>query len=400
MYIEKNNYFKIIGIAFLLGILILNFVVFLNIFSTGLNLSKQNQEKLIFANIISILFGFFFINIRKIHANIILLVGSIIFSMILLETTLSFYPTILGNDFTNVVLSKYYVGYGGIYIYDRELKMNFMKPNFKAEMYFNHYRWLHETDKWGFRNPVDKDNAEIVVLGDSFIYGHGVEQSQTVGYFLEKITNLSVMNLARQGDCAFQQIYLLDQVGLKFKPKYVVYFFSNGDIRDLTVYLSEKDMKEFIETPIQNITFKERKDQKRNAFYEYLYYLSEKRPYIFKVYKLAIFTIKEKLFKGENEAKQIGLEDVRSLEWKYTKKAIQQMKYVSDLNKTEFIIVPISSGNRQQFEILKNIASEYNISFINTQSMNFVDSFYLSNDGHFSEKGARAMAELIAPKMK
>src|SRR5436309_711612 len=83
--------------------------------------------------------------------------------------------------------------------------------------------WTHETDAFGFRNRKVTVPADIVLLGDSMIYGHGLEYESTVGYLLERLTGLSVANLARQGDCAFQEAYLLTEYVSLFRPRYVLY---------------------------------------------------------------------------------------------------------------------------------------------------------------------------------
>jgi hypothetical protein len=55
-----------------------------------------------------------------------------------------------------------------------------------------------------------------------------------VGAFLERMTGLRVANLARQGDCVFQQAYLLTEYIGMFRPRHVIYFFSENDIGDLS----------------------------------------------------------------------------------------------------------------------------------------------------------------------
>jgi len=42
-------------------------------------------------------------------------------------------------------------------------------------MYYNRYVWTHEADALGFRNRGPIVPADVLLLGDSFIYGHGVE---------------------------------------------------------------------------------------------------------------------------------------------------------------------------------------------------------------------------------
>jgi len=46
-------------------------------------------------------------------------------------------PTLLGYAYANGALSRYTVRSGGIYYRDRNLRMNFMIPNFQTTMYAN-----------------------------------------------------------------------------------------------------------------------------------------------------------------------------------------------------------------------------------------------------------------------
>jgi len=344
--------------------------------------------------------------------NFLLLGASLFIGLCSAEIVLRVHPVLLGDLFANKVLSKYNNGYDGIYEYDPVVKMNFMKPNFETIAYWNRYKWVHKTDSWGFRNPVDRNSADVVLLGDSLIYGHGVNQNQTVGHFLERITNHSVMNLGRQGDCAFQEVYILNKYGFKFRPRYVLYFFYTNDISDLGTYLSQDEMKQFIETQIENITFKDRSLPKRVTYprAEKLIRSLGKNLYITESINYAHQIIKQKSEKKKTMSKnnpsmpaivdkldkstyaEIG----NSLEWKYTKKSILQMQHVSDVNNAVFVIVPITFGNTQQFNILKNIASENNIPFIDTRAIDHVRSYRLPGDGHFTGEGALALAKIVA----
>lgn len=315
--------------------------------------------------------------------NIILLLGTIILFLLLFETILRLYPIILGKHFANSVLTKYHSGIGGIYEYDAELRMNFMKPNFSTIMYFNGYEWEHKTDSLGFRNPSDRDKADIVLLGDSLIYGHGVDQNQTIAHFLEQ-KNYTVMNLARQGDSAFQEAYLLNKYGLSFKPKFVFYFFYNNDINDLFHYLSKEEMKDFIRTPIEDISFKDRRISDEGNVIKPYY----KQPFIIKALKFVIS-------KRKDHNKYMNA----SLGINYTKHAILQMNYASDSNNVKFVIVPLVMDygklfRNEKLEILREFTFKHNVSFIDTTGMN--DSrYYLANDGHFNEGGHKKIANII-----
>lgn len=173
---------------------------------------------------------------KRLIINVTLSLISTGLVLLALEFTLRVHPALLGTGFANGVLSKYSTREGGIYYKDPNTGIYFMIPNFTTEMYANGYVWRHRTDALGFRNETLHIPADIVLLGDSLIYGHGVNVEHTAGYYLERLTNMPVANLARQGDCAYQEAYILTEYISLFKPRYVFYFFSPNDITDLYVY--------------------------------------------------------------------------------------------------------------------------------------------------------------------
>src|SRR5262249_44873319 len=151
--------------------------------------------------------------------------GAIVVVLAALEVTLRWRPLLLGPAFANGALSRYTIRPGGIYYRDPRLRMNFMVPDFTTTMYYNGYVWHHQTDALGFRNQPLHVPADVVLLGDSIVYGHGVEFEQTIGYYLEQRSGLRVANLGRQGDCAFQEAYLLTEYLPVFKPRVVTVVF-------------------------------------------------------------------------------------------------------------------------------------------------------------------------------
>src|SRR5437870_10695780 len=150
-----------------------------------------------------------------------LVVATILVVLGVLEVVLRLRPTLLGYAYANGALSRYTVRSGGIYYRDRNLRMNFMIPNFQTTMYANGYVWHHQTDALGFRNASLHVPADVVLLGDSLVYGHGVDFEDTLGNRLEQRSGLRVANLGLQGDCAFQEAYRLTAYIEVFKPRFV-----------------------------------------------------------------------------------------------------------------------------------------------------------------------------------
>src|SRR3989442_584102 len=140
----------------------------------------------------------------RIALRLALLLAATLVVLGVLEVVLRLRPTLLGDAYANGALSRYTVRAGGIYYRDRNLRMNFMIPNFETTMYANGYVWRHQTDALGFRNAPLHIPADVVVLGDSLVYGQALDFEDTLGNRLVERSWLRVVNLGLQFDCAFQ----------------------------------------------------------------------------------------------------------------------------------------------------------------------------------------------------
>jgi hypothetical protein len=93
------------------------------------------------------------------------------------------------------------------------------------------------TDRDGFRNSSDRTQADIVVLGDSFVEGILVPEAETLPQQLALLTGQSVRNLGQIWYGPPQQEVAFKRFGLPCRPKTVVWCFLEGnDLKDLRRY--------------------------------------------------------------------------------------------------------------------------------------------------------------------
>ena len=92
-------------------------------------------------------------------------------------------------------------------------------------------------DVRGFRNAEDLDQADVVLLGDSYLEAVLVPWEQTVTARLSAALERPVLNLGHGGFGPQQQLAALRRFGFPANPKAVVWFFYEGnDLDNYRVY--------------------------------------------------------------------------------------------------------------------------------------------------------------------
>ena len=106
----------------------------------------------------------------------------------------------------------------------------------------------------GFRGrdyPVEKPKEvyRIIVLGDSFAFGYGVNDNETFSYYLEQKLNslnisgkrFEVLNLGVGGYNTFQEVESLNIKGLKYNPDLVIIAHHGSDMENISEIEREID---------------------------------------------------------------------------------------------------------------------------------------------------------------
>jgi SGNH hydrolase-like domain, acetyltransferase AlgX len=155
------------------------------------------------------------------------------------------------------VISPYYA-YKANYIYDEQLLFRERPFNQSVTVGFRgvNYSPIYgidvppmtiewKTDEDGFRNSHKTDSADIVVLGDSYME-YGQNESDTFpGRLQGKLPGLTVVNLGKSGYGPFQYVETLKRFGLKYKPRYALFaFYEGNDFHDIRSYLRWKSNRE------------------------------------------------------------------------------------------------------------------------------------------------------------
>ena len=156
-------------------------------------------------------------------------------------------PRLVGGAVANHAYGGYHAQPGGIYRRDANLGYA-LKPDFAQSLYWNGHWWKHETNADGYRGAA-VDAADVVFLGDSMIYGHGVENDQTVPSQFQAITGRTVANLGQQGTCLVQMESRLRHLGPKLRPRVVVVCSHTNDIREASDWYPEEELARYVAAP-------------------------------------------------------------------------------------------------------------------------------------------------------
>ena len=99
------------------------------------------------------------------------------------------------------------------------------------------YQWDVKYDQNGFRNQIDLESADMVVIGDSFVEGLTVRNEQLMTSVLAQLRSEVVANLGQSAYGPLEELVVLKRYGLPLRPRTVVWmFFEGNDLGDVTGY--------------------------------------------------------------------------------------------------------------------------------------------------------------------
>ena len=135
------------------------------------------------------------------------------------------------------VFPTYYpLAEGGLFTLDRDSRLRYrLTPGFEMELHDSLYR----INSLGFRGREQTfwghpETRRVVLLGDSYAFGLGVDQSQTLAAQLESrlqasCRSVAVLNLGVPGYHTGQELALAERVGFDLDPDLMVLLFYAND---------------------------------------------------------------------------------------------------------------------------------------------------------------------------
>lgn len=128
--------------------------------------------------------------------------------------------------------SSYEVEIGKMYKYNPDLGWDLI-PNSQSEYKSIEYDINYKINENGFRDDKDykisKNNKRIVVLGDSFTFGIGVNNNETFSKIIEEKTDCEVLNLGVSGYAPSQYLLGFRTKGSRYNPDMVIVAIHTGN---------------------------------------------------------------------------------------------------------------------------------------------------------------------------
>lgn len=133
----------------------------------------------------------------------------------------------------------------GIYYMDPRLGLTLPRPDFSTTCSWNGYDWRHRGDHSGFRNPKTLDTTDIAILGDSIVYGHGVEEGDTIAARLRSQMGLAVTNFGVTGASPVHYLAFSRNYALRLHPKALVIVIFANDLLEIPLQRSADEIARF-----------------------------------------------------------------------------------------------------------------------------------------------------------
>ncbi len=333
--------------------------------------------------------------LKKNKAQIILLIFTLLTFLILFEGALRFVfplsPQIERNYIPRFMFEN-----------DQLLQYQ-MTAHFHGIMKTEEYTSEISTNNLHLRNREITGKEKILVLGDSFTFGVGVNDNQTYPAVLERALKKEVINAGVMGYGTDQELLYLKERGLALKPDLLVLgFFIGNDLTD------NIDVSNF--SVINGFLVRD--------------YKKSLKPYTYTFLKDKINSFFEKFNKKEfddlfekKDFYQIytGNSSLEEKEWKRTLQLLNQIVDLARENNIQIIILNIPPKkffplDKEAYEHLKK--ENKLLHFAETKGVRIVDlvevlgkekdaeNFYFKKDGHFSVSGNQAVGKALAKEIE
>lgn len=234
--------------------------------------------------------------------------------------------------------------------------------------------------------------TRILILGDSFAWGFGVNKNKRFSEIIEsKNNNLELINAAVAGYSTDQQLIYYINEGYKYEPDYVLLLFCENDFLGNTLSQIHWYNKPFYRYENAKLTLKGIAVPRQSS-YQKLRKILSGSSYLISFILKRITTLNAKSYSIKN----FSFSDAAIL----TEGIIKQLNDACRTNKAQLLLVGIPMP-REETDLLSSVARKYSFGFLDL-SLYFKNEkdYVLLNDGHWNSKGHAIAGEAIYDWLK
>ncbi len=286
---------------------------------------------------------------------------------------------------------------------------------------------------YGYKKP--EGIMRIVVLGDSFTWGYGVEDKERYTEILEDglLENIQVINMGVTGYGTDQEFHTLKNEGVKYNPDLVIIAFQIGtDISDNThtvrytypksmFVLDNNNKLTLTNVPVpQKEEWLKREEIENNdnvtLFLSFRGFMAHhSHAYVFIADRIVstpkLLNLFKKIGIADKETRSRRAYGFDHYNWNLTRAILTEIDAVAKTNnaKTFIVIVPTREQVNKNFDseltgALVDLGKENNITVLDClpefrKNAENGEELYFKNDGHWNANGHRLAAELIYDKL-
>jgi lysophospholipase L1-like esterase len=277
----------------------------------------------------------------------------------------------------------------------------FETPQFRTVVHINENGLRDRQHSYQRQNDIER----ILVLGDSFAWGYGVEESERFSQLLEKSLHVEVINAGVSGYSTDQELLWYRNEGIKYETDLVILVLAGNDVGDndrqlvSTIYYKPKFVIE--EDELVLIGYPVPKTSPQGKF---IYSLSQRSALAYflvqRYFDLLSLYGKIKVNSDHANSPVSGINAERE-PFKLTIALIDEMRNIAESRKAKFMIVATerwwNSPSRETYKDFINTLQTEGFLVLDTESMPGFDPevMLIPHDGHWNQSGHQFVAEEI-----
>jgi lysophospholipase L1-like esterase len=249
------------------------------------------------------------------------------------------------------------------------------------------------------------DNKRILVLGDSFAWGYGVEESERFSQLLEKSLDVEVINAGVSGYSTDQELLWYKNEGIKYETDLVVLVLAGNDVGDndqqlvSTIYYKPRFALEGDQLVLKGYPVPKTSPQGR-----FVYAVSQRSAFAYFLVQryFDLLSLYSKIKANSDHANSPGSAiSAKSEPFKLTIAILDEIKSIAESRKEKFMIVTTdrwwNSPSSETYTDFINTLRTEGFLVLDVESMPGFDPeiMLIPDDGHWNQAGHKFVAEHI-----